>query len=272
MTPPTAGWHWREWSAEFAGTAALLFAVLTAKVAAVEAGPPFSRLSGRIIVVGIVAGAAVVAIAVSPLGRRSGAHLNPAVTIGFAAQGITSRADLIGYIVAQTAGAVLGICIACVWGPVVASRPVRWALIAPATAISQPTAATIEVVATAIQLAAIFAALRNPRTARHAAWIAGTLLTIGVISLATTSGAGFNPERALGPDVFADAYPALWVYLVGPPVGGFLAAILVTAGRQPPLTGKLRHDPSIPCHLRCALPHAAVSPPALESRTLVETQ
>jgi aquaporin Z len=102
------GWHWREWAAEFTGTALLLFAVVTAKDWIVRAGPPLSEIWIRVALVGVVAGLMVVAVAVSPLGRRSGAHLNPAVTLGLAAQRTVGLADLGGYPLAQAAGGIAG--------------------------------------------------------------------------------------------------------------------------------------------------------------------
>jgi glycerol uptake facilitator-like aquaporin len=86
-TRPSSGWHWREWAAEFAGTALLLFAVVTAKGWIVRVGPPVSEIWIRVALVGAVAGLVVIAVAFSPLGRRSGAHLNPAVTLGLGGPG-----------------------------------------------------------------------------------------------------------------------------------------------------------------------------------------
>jgi aquaporin Z len=146
MTPqaPTNGWHWKEWSAELTGTALLLFAVVTAKYWAVSAGSPVSTFTVRVVIVGTVAGLAVVGIALSPLGHRSGAHLNPAVTIGLWIQKVTGRADLAGYCIAQTIGAVIGVAAARVWGPHVADAAVDWAVIAPAKSLSPASAAAVE--------------------------------------------------------------------------------------------------------------------------------
>src|SRR6201999_4106573 len=148
---PSNGWHWREWGAEFTGTALLLFAVVTAKDWIVRAGPPFSEIWIRVALVGPVAGLVVIAVALSPLGRRSGAHLNPAVTLGLAAQGTVGAADLAAYPLAQAPRGVTGVALAAVWGPAVAGPAVHWAVIAPAAWLGQPAAAAIEAAATAAQ-------------------------------------------------------------------------------------------------------------------------
>jgi aquaporin Z len=252
------GWHWKEWWAELVGTAVLLFSVVTAKYWAVSAGPPLSDGTVRVATVGTVAGLAVIAVAFSPLGRRSGAHLNPAVTIGLWLQKVTGGADAVGYCTFQIVGAILGVATARVWGPHVAAAPVRWAVIAPANTVPQVSGAAIEAAATLVQLGLVFGMLASRRYRRWAPVAAGVLLTTFIVALAPISGAGFNPARALAPDVLAAAYPAIWIYLLGPLAGAAGAAAVVVAVGRRPVTGKLRHDPAIACHMRCALPHRTV--------------
>jgi aquaporin Z len=255
----TNGWHWKEWEAELAGTAVLLFAVVTAKYWAVRAGPPFSDPTIRVTIVGTVAGLVVVGVAFSPLGRRSGAHLNPAVTIGLWLQKVTGRADLAGYCAAQIIGGIVGVAAARAWGPRVADATVHWAVIAPAARINEATAAAVEAGATFAQLVLVFGVLASRRYHQWAPVVAGVLLTTFIVALAPVSGAGFNPVRGLAPDVLANVYPAIWIYFVGPLAGSAAAAAAVIAWGRRPVTGKLYHDPAISCHMRCALPHRAAA-------------
>ncbi|MER7245750.1 aquaporin [Kribbella sp. NPDC000426] len=254
---PANGWHWREWGAELAGTGVLMFAVVTAKDWAVQAGQPFADLHWRIAIVAVVAGLAVVAVALSPLGRRSGAHLNPAVTLGLWWQHAVGRADLSGYVVAQTVGGVLGIAAGRAWGEDISAPPVRWALISPSPTLPLMLGVAIEAVATFVQLALVFWLLLDKRTAPWTAPAAGAMLTVSIVALATTTGAAFNPVRGLAPDLLASAYPGIWIYLVGPLIGGSMAGLLVRTVATPerPVTAKLRHDPEVPCYLACRLPH-----------------
>ncbi len=255
VTGPSNGWHWLEWASEFAGTALLLFAVVTAKDLIVRAGPPVSEIWIRVALVGAVAGLVVIAVAYSPLGRRSGGHLNPAVTLGLAAQRIVGAADLIAYPLAQAAGGIAGVAAARVWGPTISGVAVRWALIAPAGWLGQPAGAAIEAAATAVQLAVVFGCLASARWERLTPVAAGVLLAGAIAGLAPVSGAGFNPVRGLDPDVLAGAYPAVWIYIAGPLIGTLAAAGFVALRRCQPRTGKLVHDPTIPCYVRCELPH-----------------
>lgn len=255
MTEPRSGWHWREWGAELAGVAILFFMVVSAKTFLVRLGPPVDDVWVRVAIVGAVAGLTVVLIARSPLGRRSGAHLNPVVTLGLALLRSVAVADVAGYAVAQAAGGLVGVLAARVWGPSVSGAGVDWAVIAPAGWIGHGSAAAVEAAATAAQLAVVFGCLASARGARWAPVAAGVLLTGAIAGLGPVSGAGFNPVRGMAPDVAAGFYPALWIYVAGPVAGCIMAAAAVAWRSRTPVTAKLVHDPAVPCHMRCALPH-----------------
>ncbi len=257
VTEPRNGWHWKEWLAEGAGTAILLFAVVTAKDLASRAGPPLASSPWRVALVAVAAGAAVATVALSALGRRSGAHLNPALTFGLWLQRVASAADLAGYCVAQVTGGVLGVVLAGLWGPTVARAPVDWALVKPAPWIPLPAVAGLEGAATLIQLSVIFLMLASHRHHRWAPAVAAAMLATAIVVLAPVGGAGVNPARGLAPDVVAGTYPAVWIYIASPLLGSALAAGALIATKRRPVTGKLRHDPSIPCHMRCMLSHSA---------------
>jgi aquaporin Z len=93
----------------------LLFAIVTARCLAIRGGPPWSYPATTIVIIGTAAGLAVLGVSVSPLGRRSGAHLNPAVTIGLRLHHVTGRADLAGYCTAQIAGGIAEVAAARAW-------------------------------------------------------------------------------------------------------------------------------------------------------------
>ncbi len=264
VKPPANGWHWKEWAAELAGTAVLLFAIVTAKYWTIRGGPPWSDPAVTIAIIGAAAGLAVLGVSVSPLGRRSGAHLNPAVTAGLWLQKVAGRADLAGYCTAQIAGGIAGVAAARAWGPRVARAPVHWAVISPATWMPPVPAAGIEAAATFVLLLLVFAVLASSRRHQWAPVVAGGTLTASIIAVAPLSGGGFSPVRALAPDLAAHAYPALWIYFAGPVVGSAAAAAAVLAWGRRPVTGKLRHDPAVDCQMRCELPHRAEMAPRAE--------
>jgi aquaporin Z len=257
--PKVGGWHPREWACELVGTAFQLF-VGFCVVAVMEApGAPGRSLVGsagvRLVLIGLAFGLLAAMVAISPLGRRSGAHLNPAVTLGFFARGHTHGHDLIGYTLAQVVGALLATAgFAAVCGSW--AEEISDAQTAPAGTISPWLGAAIEAGLTCALLSVVFIMVSSQRTARWTpAVVTGTLSGL-IWAGAPYTGASMNPARTFGPDVLAASYPALWVYFVGPPVGAVLAAGLFTAmsRERTTLTAKLFHDSTYPTTQRSELP------------------
>ncbi|MFZ0977461.1 MAG: aquaporin [Solirubrobacteraceae bacterium] len=262
MTPADTGWHWPEWAAELTGMALFMFAIVSANYWAARA-PVLGEL-GRATVIAAVAGAARFGIAISVLGRKSGAHLNPAVTFGFWVQRVAGSSDAVGYLCAQTAGGLVGVAAARVWGMAVARPPVRWGLIHPSAGVSPTAAVAIEAGATFLQLVLVFGTLSS-RWHRHAPAVASLGLAVSILTLLSVTGAGFNPVRGLCPDIAASAYPAIWIYLVAPMAGAAAAAGSARRLGRQPLTGKLRHDSRIECQLACGLTHRGAGRPPSEA-------
>lgn len=259
--PKASGWHPVDWACEFAGTATQLFLGFCA-VAVLESDhspiPGALPAALRLVLIGVTFGLLAAAVALSPIGRRSGAHLNPAVTLGFFLRGHTPGRDAFGYAAAQVVGAVAA---AAAFSRVLP----RWAVsVSSARTAPQPglpgwAAAAIEAVLTWALLLTVFLMLSSPRTARWTpAAVTGALAGLIWIG-APHTGASMNPARTLGPDLVSGAWPALWVYMVGPPAGALLASWLFAfvARWRPTLTGKLFHDPRYPSVHATTLPAPA---------------
>lgn len=251
---PHNGWHWTEWTSECAGTAFLMFTVVSTWYWLDRAGGAWATVEVRVPLLAVTAGCAVIAAAYSPPGRRSGAHLNPAVTVGLWLQKTVGTADLAGYTLAQTVGGIGGAALCAVWGSRVAEPPVEWGAIAPHRALPPSVALAAEVGATACQLLVVYLMLRSRRAASWTAVVAGLLLGVAIVGLARVSGAGFNPVRGVAPDLLRWSFPGAWIYLVGPLTGAVIGARLVLVAGEP-VTGKLHHDARQPCYMRCLLPH-----------------
>jgi aquaporin Z len=241
------GWHPVEWMCEFAGTLFQLFLAFHV-VAALETPcrrctPPcrhrrcgWSSSARR-------SGSSQRSWRSPPLGRRSGAHLNPAVTIGFWAKGTTHVHDLVGYLVAQFAGASAAaaafVGTAGAW-----AETAGYARTEPRDGISELTALGIEVTITFCLVLAILASVSSSRTARWTPAAATLALAVLIPLGGPPTGASMNPARTFGPDLASGSFPTLWIYLVGPAIGALLAAAafpLLASGRDV-LTAKLFHD------------------------------
>jgi aquaporin Z len=177
--------------------------------------------------IGMAFGLGVVAAAYG-IGSISGAHLNPAVSIGMVTAGRMSVGDFIGYVVAQVIGAILAIIVIKIMG-----TP-DGGLGATTVGATGTTAAFIfEAVATFLFVTVILGATASNGGAGALAGLA-IGLTLVVIHLAgiNVSGSSVNPARSLAPAIFlgGDALAQMWLYIIAPLAGGAVAGVLHAAG------------------------------------------
>jgi aquaporin Z len=154
------------------------------------------------------------------VGHVSGAHFNPAVTLGFLLDRRISLSDAIGYWVGQFAGASAATAV--IW---VASGSRAAAASTATTYEDLTTAIIVEVMLTAVFVWTILSVVR--RGSNHApAAIALTLVAVHLAGI-PFSGASVNPARSFGPAAVGGAdVGQLWVYLYAPLIGAVLAAAL----------------------------------------------
>lgn len=168
------------------------------------------------------------------LGRISGGHFNPAVTVGLFAAGRTPAGDVVPYIIAQVVGAIIA---AAVLYAVASGAPgfdLAKGFASNGYAEHSPggyglTAAAIsEVVLTAVFLVVIVGVTSSSATAPFAPLAIGLALTlIHLISIPVTN-TSVNPARSLGPAVFVGdwALGQLWLFWVAPLVGGVIGGLI----------------------------------------------
>ena len=163
---------------------------------------------------------------VGALGPVSGAHVNPAVTLGLAMAGKFPWRHLPGYVIAQTAGAIVAAL--AVWAIYGHGAYVDSHLGAPAPvndAGSLQVLLAEALIAFILVLTVLFTAT-DPRVPPGVAAIAiGFALVAGVFLGGPVSGGAGNPARAIGPMIVTGRFPVWFFYMVGPLVGGAVAAI-----------------------------------------------
>ena len=190
----------RSWSAEAAGTALLVAAIVLAAAATLHAG------AARHLALAAIVAPVVAVIALSPLGRGSGAHLNPAVTLGLWALGRMTPRDVAGYVAAQAAGAAAGAWLAAALLPGAVIDAIGGAVTHPA--VPAVAALGLEAAMTVALLAVVFAG-----------WSPGMILPVlaALIWLGSpATGASFNPARSEGPALVFGDLADLWIYLAAP--------------------------------------------------------
>jgi aquaporin Z len=207
----------------------------------------------RRVLIGIAMGLTAVVIIYSPWGKRSGAHLNPAVTMTFFRLGKIQGLDAFFYVVAQFAGGLIGLLVASLAiGMAIEHPTVNYVVTVPGL----DGAGVAFAAEAAISFGLMLVVLIVSNHIKLNGWtgvFAGALVAMFIAVEAPFSGMSMNPARS-----FASAFPAhLWtdfcVYLTAPLLGMLLAAECYVRfpGAHRVLCAKLHHGNDQRCIFFC---------------------
>jgi glycerol uptake facilitator-like aquaporin len=212
-------------------TSVLRFGVTT--VVRVVVGPsPISRALPQIhvelLIVGAAVGVLLTGLIKSPMGKISGGHMNPAISLAMWRFGVFPAAGILPYVAAQLVGSVFGVVAArAIWGRVVEQPPVLYAVIQPPPVWSAAPLFLAEAVGMGVIVFTVGYFLSSPRLAPFVPWVVGILIGLGIALLGTQTGGRLNPARQFGPAVVSGHRDKLWVFLLAPMVGAEVAARLL---------------------------------------------
>jgi aquaporin Z len=216
---------WTLYLSEFVGTALLLAIGLSFVILDFGTGSPVVTLlpdAGlRRLITGFLFGTTGALIAVSPIGKESGAHINPVVTLAFWLMGKLRSRHAVGYVLAQLAGAILGCLPLLAWGAI--GRSVHLGATLPGAGYGAGVAILGEVGTTFALIIGLFLFIRHPRIRPFTPMLFPFLYAFMVWLEAPVSGTSTNPARSLGPAVVSGTWSDWWVYWIGPPLGMSLA-------------------------------------------------
>jgi aquaporin Z len=217
--------EWRRLLAEAGGT---FFLVLVAAGAPTVNAVSHGQV-GRS--AAVIAPALMVLAMIYTIGETSGAHLNPAVTIAFAARGNFPWRRVPGYLLAQAGGALLAAgLLRALFG-----TAGHLGATLPGRGFATGTVLVIETVLTFGLVTVILGTASGARNVGHNAAIAvGGYVALAGLWASPVSGASMNPARSLGPAALSGDLHDLWIYLVGPVAGGLVAVALAWALRGAP--------------------------------------
>ena len=245
--------HWPEYLIEAAGLGAFMI-VAGMCVMLVNAPGAIRAVASpdiRRAMVGVAMGLAAIAIIYSPWGMRSGAHLNPAVTLSFLRLGKVAPADAAFYVLAQFAGGVTGTLLLTA---LVGERFTLPPISAVATLPGSPGQAAAFAAEVAIAFGLMSTVLAANASARLMHWTgvcAGALVALYITIEAPISGMSLNPARSIASALPSGLWHGIWIYLTAPLLGMLLAAELhLRHGRGTPCA-KLHHDTNRHCIFRC---------------------
>ena len=202
---------------------------------------------------GIAMGATAIAIVFSPLGKRSGAHFNPSVTLAFFRLGKIKPWDAGFYVIAQFIGGVTGVFTAA-WllGPAIADINVNYATTLPGP--QGPVVAFVaELIISFVLMSVVLRVANKERLARWTGVFAGALVATYITFEAPLSGMSMNPARTFGSAFGASVWMSLWIYFIAPPLGMLLAAEVFTRrqGLRSVPCAKFHHHNNQRCIFRC---------------------
>jgi len=168
-------------------------------------------------IMGIAMSLTAIAIIKSPMGKASGAHFNPAITLTFYRLGKIDAFDATFYILFQFLGGIFGVWISkLLLGPHLAA--VNYAVTIPGLG-GKPAAFAAELFMAALLMAVVLITSSRQRLAPYTTWLVGLLIANYILFLAPVSGFSINPARTLGSAVFAHIYTGLWIYFTAPILG-----------------------------------------------------
>ncbi|MEJ0099213.1 MAG: aquaporin, partial [Pseudomonadota bacterium] len=227
--------HPRLYAAEAAGTALLVFCGLSVVILIFGEGSVIARwlpdAALRRCIAGGLFGTVGALITISPLGRLSGAHINPSVSFAFWLEGKLKWRDLVGYVLAQMGGAVIGALPLLWWGSMGRSVQFGTTLVGIAGTWA---ALGGEIFATTALVLVIFICAAHVRSRPCTPWTIPPLFALLVCFEGPLSGASTNLARSFGPALVTGDWQGFWIYVAGPLAGALLAVGLLKLGISGP--------------------------------------
>jgi aquaporin Z len=225
--PNNQPFPWRLFLCELCGTAALVLVGLSLVIGMFGTGSPMTQLIPseglRRLITGFLFGTTGASIALSVVGKESGAHINPVVTMVFwLFRKLDGRTAII-YVLGQLAGGVIGSLPLLAFGA--RGRSVAFGATLPGAGYSTQAVLLGEIATTftMVSLLVVFIGFRRLRP--FTPGLFPPLYAIMVYLEASISGTSTNPARSFGPALVSGQWQGWWIYWVGPLLGAILASL-----------------------------------------------
>ncbi|WP_220464919.1 aquaporin [Granulicella sp. 5B5] len=242
--------HWHLYLFEGAELAIFMLSACFGDVLLYSPASPISAAMPSLALRGLAMGAAMGVTAVliihSPMGRRSGAHFNPSITLTYLWLGKIAPWDTTFYVAGQFAGGIAGVGVAALFlGKWLAPPPVLYAITVPGK-YGTDAAFAAEFFMAALLMGMVLWTSNRAAFAKLTSYLVGVLITFYVLLFGPVSGFSINPARTVGSACFAHIWTAIWLYFTAPLLGMFLAAqvYVLLYGKAGVLCAKLHHGPS----------------------------
>lgn len=249
--------HWPEYLMEATLLGVFMISACVFGVLLEHPSSPISQLIEnsmlRRVIGGLAMGLTLIGIVYSPWGQRSGAHLNPSVTLTFYSLGKVDRWDALFYIAFQFLGGIGGVVVA----ELLIGTPLRHDAVNYVVTVPGPDGAGVallaEVFISLLMMTTVLLVSNLPRLSRFTGLFAGVLLASFITFVAPLSGVSLNPARTFGSALAANEWSGFWVYFVAPPIAMWTAGRLYAwrSGMHAVFCAKLHHHNQQRCIFRC---------------------
>jgi aquaporin Z len=250
--------HWPEYLMEAAALGSFMISACMFGVLLEHPSSPLHELLAnndllRRIVAGLAMGLTAIAIIYSPWGQRSGAHMNPAVTLTFFTLGKIAAWDAVFYVVAQFIGGIAGVFVA----SLVIGLPLQHAAVNYVVTVPGPlgfrTAFVAEFIISALMMSTVLWVSNSRKLSRFTPLFAGVLIATFIAFESPLSGMSMNPARTQGSAFSAGEWTGLWIYFLAPAAAMLFASLLYRARRgvHGVFCAKFHHCNDQPCIFNC---------------------
>src|SRR5436190_17064416 len=208
---------------------------------------PFSRR----MLTGMAMGGTAVALIFSPIGKRSGAHFNPAVTLTFWRLGRVKNWDAVFYVIAQFIGGIIGVLLVSAFASTELADPaVNYVATLPGPS-GIGIAFLAEFVIAFVLMTVVLIVSNTPSLARFTGLFAGMLVATYITFEAPFSGMSMNPARTFSSAFVGHLWTGLWIYFTAPLLAMQLAALAYLRGNGIVHCAKYHHHNRQRCIFNC---------------------
>lgn len=218
---------WKLFLAEAIGTALLLFFGLSIVIFNFGEGSTLAEMipsrSIRGLITGFLFGTVGCFVTISPVGKYSGAHINPVVSLAFWLRGKMKSSTMIGYIIAQLIGGVLGtIPLLFLWGK--KGESIQYGITLPGEG-GWMSAFIGEIIVTACLIIYLYIFIGRKSLRNYTPYGIPVLYAILSALEAPVSGCSTNPARSFAPALVAENFTDHWIYWVAPIIGMVIVSL-----------------------------------------------
>jgi aquaporin Z len=205
----------------------------------------------RLCLMGAAMGVTATLIIYSPMGKLSGAHMNPALTFSFVRLGKIKIEDAIYYTIFQCVGGISGVALMSVLlGDALKDPHVNYVVTAPGP-LGVTLAFIVEIIIAYGMMTMVLTTSNHPRFSKLTGVIAGFLVMSYVILSGPISGFSMNPARTIASAVPAMEYGSFWIYMTAPFIGMLTAAEVFKLFKGKAICAKMHHENSYLCIFNC---------------------